>query len=663
MVAKRDGRRVAFDGGRLSAAIASALEAEGRGDMTLASDLGSVVTTYLLGHARAGVVGAGEISDLVFAVLNGAGCEQAAAAFRAIGDQRLRAREGLCIRRQTDHDPVRGIPRAEIDPALPADALSEDGLSDRAGAQGAPGNGVAAEGPDERPDERWSKGRVVALLSSAAELPDEVVNEVASEVERGLFDSGLRSVSAALLREWIDNALVLRGYPPRLGLHQFVGLTPHQVREILADGSPGSAAESEVGTRLLADYALREVFPAEVAAAHEQGLLALENLSAVGRLDTLTLAPWQLPALGSGGARRERLRTLSPLLRNLAQLCSRELMLHWDGPALDKEAATDLLAALSTSAVESGSSARIVINLPAERPGLAAPFLAALDSLRALAARRDLRLPCLRLPAHRLPEDVLAEAVALEGVDGRLQFAAEAPDPASVSSPGSPSSVVSASVAVNVARVALTAGSRHVHEFLAGLEHAVELALSALAAQSALLDGCAGSLAAARRATGLREPTLPVRRRLALAGVHEASIVLLGEGARGRKNRVDLAAAMTERLASLLDPADPTLCVGPASPSTRRRFGRLDLGAFPDAREQISVASDRSGFRYDGPQTVTATSDAGEAGHEAARVFQLLGLLVEAPVPRCTGSTEQRLAFLRAYLSVTTPQPDLHPCG
>ncbi|MHC4837947.1 MAG: ATP cone domain-containing protein, partial [Planctomycetota bacterium] len=535
-VAKRDGRRVAFDGSRLAASIRRALEAEGRDDATLSADLGSVVTTYLLGHAKDGVVGAAEISELVLAVLSGAGCESAAAAFRAISDQRQHAREGLSIRRQADHDPVRGIPRAQVreidfDPDAPVVEQID-----------------ASDATDAREDERWSKGRVVALLASGDELPDEVVNEVAAEVERGLFDSGLRSVSAALLREWIDNALVLRGYTPRLGQHQFVGLSPHEVREILGGGVAGPVAESEVSTRLLGDYALREVFPTDVAAAHEDGLISLENLPSVGRLDTLTLAPWSLPALGSGGARRERMRTLAPLLRSLLGLGSRELVLNWDGPALDAEAACDLLAGLATPAVKSGGNALPLVCLPADRPGLAAPFLSALGSLRTLAARRDLRLPCVRLPAHSLPEEVLVEAVGVEGVDGRLQFGAGAAEADARMDP----SAVSASVAVNVARVALRAGSRHVHEFLAGLERAVELALSALAAQGALLDGCEGSLAAMRRTTGLRPETFPVRRRLALAGVQEAAVVLLGDGSRGRKNRVDLAAAMAERLASLL---------------------------------------------------------------------------------------------------------------
>lgn len=647
IVAKRDGRRAAFDAGRLTLSIGHALEAVGNGDATLAADLASVVTTYLLGHARQGEVGAEEIAELVFAVLSGAGCEQAAAAFRGNGDQRRRAREGLSIRGPSEHDPVRGIPRAEA--ALTNGDVPSEGVME-------PPQGGRDASRANSLDQPWSKGRVVALLASAEDLPDEVVGEVAAEVERGLFDSGLQSVSAALLREWIDNALVLRGFKPCLGQHQFVGLASHELREILGGGAAGLTAESEVSSRLLGDYALREVFPAEVATAHEQGLICLENLSAVGRLDTLSLSPWRFPALGSGGARRVRMRALSPLLRNLLRLCSRELVLNWDGPALDTESSCDLLAGLATPAQEGELTARAVVCLPADRPGLAAPFLAALQSLRALAGRRDLRLPCVRLPAQSLPRDVLMEAVSLEGVDGRLQFGAGAGDPAQ---PG----VVSASVAVNVAHVALAAGSRHVHEFLDGLERAVQLALSALAAQAALLDVSGGSLAAVRRTTGLREDSLPLRQRLALAGVQEAAVVLLGDGPRGRKNRVDLAAAMSERLAVLVDSAGATIRVGPASPASRRRFGRLDLAAFPDARDRITVASDRSGFRYDGPQVVTASTDAGEAGRESARVFELLGLHHEAPIPRCTGSTRQRLAFLSSYLAVTSPQPDLHPCG
>ena len=82
-------------------------------------------------------------------------------------------------------------------------------------------------------------------------------------------------------------------------------------------------------------------------------------------------------------------------------------------------------------------------------------------------------LPGLRLAVPGLSDALLERAVDLEISDARLAF---------VASPLVPR-LVTASVALDVARLALSCGARALHAFLAALERSVELALSALAAQ------------------------------------------------------------------------------------------------------------------------------------------------------------------------------------
>jgi hypothetical protein len=293
---------------------------------------------------------------------------------------------------------------------------------------------------------------------------------------------------------------------------------------------------------------------------------------------------------------------------------------------------------------------------------MAAAFLGALDDCRARRSGRGrpppLRLPLLRLPAASLPEDVLAAAARLESIDDRLQFATGAPEPG----------VVTASVAVNVCALALAAGPRRVREFLDGLGAATELAAGALAAQSALAGGGCQPLAALREGTGLLREGLPVRRRLALCGVPEAAVALLGNGPRGRSNRLDLAAAVGERVQAVLArgvAGEGAVFLGTAAARTADRFGRLDLAAFPEARDLLPLSSHREGYRYDGAQVLLPGADPAAAGHEAARFVQLLGLREPDPVPRCTGGADERLQFLLAYLSVNSPVPvpDGHPCA
>jgi hypothetical protein len=625
LVRKRDGRQVPFDLARLSRSLQAALAAAGRLEPSMAGDLGGVIETYLCDHAREphgtgrASVTAQAIAELAEEVLRGAGCEAAALVYRATREERALARGRLRIRATAPHDPVRAIPEARsADP------------------------------------EAWSKGRVAALLSHATDLSPGAVDAIAAEVERSLLASGLSSVGAALLREWVDNELVLRGHPPRLGQHRFVGLAPHELRGILADGAAGLSAEGEVSRRLFTRYALAEVYPAEVRTAHEQGLLGLENLGAGGRLDSVVLAPWQLPALGEGAGPRERLRALGPLLRTLGQLGSREVLLDWDGPALASQALADLLLHLADAAPLQAGGARLVFCLRPGRAASAGAFLGALGSLRAGPLPRPSGLPAVRLPAGSLSPEVLAQAIDGEAVDDRIQFAAGVPR----------QGCVSASVAVNVARLALACGPRRVHEFLKALDDATDLALAALAAQDALMGDGNAPFLALRRATGLTQGQLPRRRRLALAGVGEAALVLLGDGPRGRANRTDLAAALGERLSARLAGRDPEVRLGLPARATSERFGRLDQAAFPEGRELLPLCAARDGYRYDGAHVLPPGADGAEAGLQAGRFGHSLGLDGEAPVPRCTGSTDQRLAFLSAYLTVvTTPVPDLNPCG
>jgi hypothetical protein len=639
-VVKRDGRWVAFEAPRLAASLCRALEAAGRDEPSLAGDLAGVVEATLLARSAGTEVAADEIAALAGEVLVGAGCPEGAHAYREAHDARARARGALRIRVPGDQPVVRAIP--------PAARSAGTGAGSGGSSSGSSG---AGPGPDD--SEAWSKGRLVALLRTETDLPPGLAADVAAGVERTLFASGLQSVSASLVREWVDNELALRGRPPRVGRQQYIALAAHELRGILASGAAGLEAEAQVASRVLERYALHEVFPEPVRRAHEAGVLCLEALGTVGRLDTLVLPAWRLPVAGTGVLRRARLRALGPTLRNLAQLAGREALLTWDGPALAADPAADLLAGLADAPLGAAASARLALCLPAGRPAIAAPFLAALGGLRDDAMRRGLRLPSLRLPAAHLPDEVLAEAVRLEGVDGRVQFAAG--DPAA--------GVVTASVAVDVARVALSAGPRRVARFLDGLVAAAELALSGLAAQEALMGAAGGPERALRLATGLPDARLPRRRRLALCGAPQAATLLLGEGPRGRGNRADLAAAVAERLAPLLSGEEGRLIVGLGAESTRERFGRMDLAAFPEARGRLALAGHREGFRYDGAEALPAGEDPVEVGRVAARFRQLLGLTHEVPVPRCTGGSDERLAYLYGYLSVMAPAPDLHPCG
>ena len=625
---KRDGRLVGFSPPRLIGSLCRALEAVGRHEPGLAGDLARVVEASLLRRGASRPVTAEEVALLAREVLVSAGCEPAAHAYRAVSDQRRTAR--AAVRIVGGSSPVtRGIPPA-CAPVATADP------------------------------EAWSKGRIVALLAAESELSEIEAAEVAAGIERALFASGLTSVSPGLLREWIDNELRLRGMPPRAGRSGCIGFAGHELRALLSggDGADGADGEGRTGSALLERYAWAEVFPEDVRRAHDEGLIALEDVAAAGRFDALTLGAWSLPGHcaganrwaganpGAGASRRSQLRALGPALRNLRHLAVREVVVLWDGPALAAETAADLLASLAEPPRTSARAARLVLCLPGDRPGLGAPFLAALRLLPPVS-RGAARLAALRLPAAALSDDVLESALELEAVDGRVQLGTSDPEPLAVT----------ASVAVNLARVALRSGPRRVAAFLDGVEHLAGVALGALAAQEALMPA---DDRAVRAATGLACP--PRQRRLALCGLDTSAELLLGRDARGRAERAELAAALGETLRRAMARGDGATRLERAAGPTRERLGRLDLLAHPEARDRLPLAAHREGFRHDGAEALPAGADPEAAGQQAARAARLVGLADASIVPRSTGGQAERLAYLRGYLSVLSPVPDLNPC-
>jgi len=117
---------------------------------------------------------------------------------------------------------------------------------------------------------------------------------------------------------------------------------------------------------------------------------------------------------------------------------------------------------------------------------------------------------------------------------------------------------------------------------------------------------------------------------------------------RGRAERAELAAALGETLSRALARGDGATRIERADGTTRDR---------------LPLAAHREGFRHDGAEVLPAGAEPEAAGREAARAARLVGLADASVVPRSTGGPAERLAYLRGYLSILSPVPDLHPCG
>jgi len=382
-VRKRDGRELPFDRSKIERAIAQAQAAVGELDPGFPAEVAAVVELALGKRAleRAGVEGVldesaqtpsiEEIQDLVERALIELGRAAVAKAYILYRERRAQIRALLEVR-------------------APSEAGGELRVLERDSSS------------------RWSKGRIAAALMREAALPRATAEEVAARVERRVFDSGLRSISTGLVREFVDNELVELGLTAAFRAQEALKLPRHDLRRALAGEpleervassppeDPRALLAEQVSGAILRRYALEDVLGEELAERHRGGDLSVEDLGAPHLALALSL-PSELVANGPSGPELA-FEALEPLAR-ACRACSRVLVLEDPG---------ELLGGLVRGA-RSGSPL-----------GLAA-WLRALCAI----ARASGRLVQLGTPGPRHPSllgRLVDECAQLERAQGALQL-------------------------------------------------------------------------------------------------------------------------------------------------------------------------------------------------------------------------------------------------
>jgi ribonucleoside-triphosphate reductase len=179
-VRKRDGRLVDFDETKIADAVFKAACAVGREDRFLADELAGVVTLFLEKQYSGAVPGIEEIQDMVEKVLIETGHARMAKAYILYRDQRARAREQVCVSAETGRGPIVGNPaRARVS--------------------------------------AWSKARIAEALVREADLDERLAANVASSVERKVFDTGVQRITTGAIRSLVEAELFERGFGDRVG--------------------------------------------------------------------------------------------------------------------------------------------------------------------------------------------------------------------------------------------------------------------------------------------------------------------------------------------------------------------------------------------------------------------------------------------------------------
>jgi hypothetical protein len=237
-VRKRDGRLVDFDETKIADAIYKAACAVGDGDRFLAEELAGVVTLFLEKSYAGAVPGIEEIQDMVEKVLIETGHARMAKAYILYRERRARAREQVFVHGETGTGPLVGSPaKARVGP--------------------------------------WQKSRIARALVREADLDEKVATEIASRVEAKVIGSGVERITTSAIRSLVETELFLKGYGDRVGRQGLVGLPRYDVDQLLRGGKGGGwrprgpeDLKRALADAVLAQYALSEVYSAEVVDAH-----------------------------------------------------------------------------------------------------------------------------------------------------------------------------------------------------------------------------------------------------------------------------------------------------------------------------------------------------------------------------------------------------------
>lgn len=257
-VRKRDGRIVPYDESRIANAIFKAAQAVGGEDRKMAEELAAVVGLFIqkeYGDGR--IPGIEDIQDMVEKVLIETGHAKTAKAYILYREKRARIREMMQVRKEIRRNDN------TTDFSLLVDAGTKEEVSP------------------------WNKRLIALALVKEADIDPQVADEIASEVEKKVFDSGIRRISTSLIRELVDNELFERGYSAKLQRQSIIGMPKYDLEELIFSKSKENsnitannpeAINLAIAENTLKQYALQEVFSKEVADAHLKGMIHLHDL-------------------------------------------------------------------------------------------------------------------------------------------------------------------------------------------------------------------------------------------------------------------------------------------------------------------------------------------------------------------------------------------------
>ena len=366
----------------------------------------------------------------------------------------------------------------------------------------------------------WNRARIAAAVMREHNLEATTAGGVAETVERKVIELDLATVTTGLIRELVDVELLSRGLIrepgsvsiPRYDLEQWV--FPGEETDMPAVGAQAELSD-RAARRVLSQYALHSILPAEVGAAHVDGRLHFEALHAPAAVADTRIDVAALLSAGAGfGLQRmfaestagipAALARLANIVSATAGFTSGPVALKGLDRALSQQAGEDA-ERIERSQLQDGlrllaAQAPAGLILEVGPPGSPARDLVVRTLIDALASadgslRRQVRVELTVTPgafADPARKSLLERAASAASFCGAPEFRLREPVPERAAglfgdtNAGLSHEVVLARAAINLVRPVLNAPD--VNTYLERLDPSIELAAEGLAARARYLE-------------------------------------------------------------------------------------------------------------------------------------------------------------------------------
>ena len=137
----------------------------------------------------------------------------------------------------------------------------------------------------------WSRDRIVHALQKETLIDEETAKDISIEVEQTIRKSGVKMVTAPLIRELVNAKLIEKGLETARKMHTRLGMPIYDVDSLILHPNKENAnvphgpeaTNLTLAERIKKEYALLSVFSQDVADAHMNGDIHLHDLGFIDR--------------------------------------------------------------------------------------------------------------------------------------------------------------------------------------------------------------------------------------------------------------------------------------------------------------------------------------------------------------------------------------------